>query len=210
MCARSVGVQPNFGLDVVETSEKNVVIKGTEAKIGECDYACHFARRNDVFSVKSTRSSGTALKATTEKRHDIMDLRNTLGHPHEELTRVTSMTFGITLTGDWTACMGCSKVKAHRMTPPQKTDNRSATMLGRVFMDLSGPKAALSKGRSFYAITIVDDYTRMKWVRFAEGKGSKGLADVRRNFIADKAKPENLTIGAVRTNEGGGFKGDFQ
>lgn len=71
-------------------------------------------------------------------------------------------------------------------------------------------------GRKQYTATaevstsVVDDYTRTKWMHFTKVKSSKSIADGLRVFIADIAKPENLTIGVVRTDEGEEFEGDFQ
>lgn len=81
-------------------------------------------------------------------------------------------------------------------------------MLGRVFMNLSGPKDEPSKCGSYYVSIIVDDYTRTKRVRFTKGKSSKKIADVLRNFIADVATTENLTTNAIRADEGGESEGD--
>ena len=47
-------------------------------------------------------------------------------------------------------------------------------------------------------------------MHFTKVKSSKSIADGLRVFIADIAKPENLTIGVVRTDEGEEFEGDFQ
>lgn len=57
-------------------------------------------------------------------------------------------------------------------------------------------------------MTILDDYTRVRWVRLMAKKDQTG--DVLRTFIADVAKPAKVEIGAVYTDEGGEFKGDFQ
>lgn len=44
-------------------------------------------------------------------------------------------------------------------------------------------------------MTILDDYTRVRWVRFMAKKDQTG--DVLRTFIADVAQPAKLENGAV-------------
>ena len=54
----------------------------------------------------------------------------------------------------------------------------------------------------------VDDFTRFKLVSFLKKKSD--TAGALKDVIADYIKPAGLDIGAIRTDEGGEFEGEFQ
>lgn len=46
------------------------------------------------------------------------------------------------------------------------TENRADTKLDRVFMDFSGPNVVPAIGENYYVVVLVDDYIRIKLLRF--------------------------------------------
>ena len=66
---------------------------------------------------------------------------------------------------------------------------------------------ATSLGDSKYVMICVDDFSRIKIVRFLKkGDASAAL----RNIIVEYTTPAGLKIGSNRTDEGGEFEGEFQ
>ena len=53
----------------------------------------------------------------------------------------------------------------------------------------------------------VDDFSRFKIVRFLK---KSDAAAALRNIIAEYITPPGLKLGAIRTDEGGEFEGEFQ
>ena len=78
---------------------------------------------------------------------DINDYYCAAGHSHEVLLRKTAEQQGIALEGNLLECRGCSMAKGLRKSIKQSTHTRAGKKLGRVFVDLSGPKVvSLSAG----------------------------------------------------------------
>lgn len=65
-------------------------------------------------------------------------------------------------------------------------------------MDLNGLDKHEGVGEKRYAMIFLDDYSRMKWIRFRQKKNNspEGLL----SFIADVAKQVRLNIGTTRTH----------
>ena len=56
--------------------------------------------------------------------------------------------------------------KGLRKRIKQSTHTRAGKKLGRVFVDLSGPKMVESLGRKRYTLIVRDDFSRYTWVYF--------------------------------------------
>ena len=74
--------------------------------------------------------------------------------------------------------------KGYRTPIANSTKSRATQKLGRVFVDLSGPKSVNSLPGKRYVMIVKDDYTRYSWIYFHERKSDaadafeEGLADV--------------------------------
>ena len=60
--------------------------------------------------------------------------------------------------------------KGHRKAIPKSTKLRAAEKVGRVFVDLSGPKRIPSLSGARYVMLVKDDYSRHAWVNFRKHK----------------------------------------
>ncbi|CAM9949743.1 unnamed protein product, partial [Choristocarpus tenellus] len=103
---------------------------------------------------------------------DINQMHHQLGHCNEAMVRRYAKECGVHLTGEWQHyCKGCAIGKAHRKPVPKVTSGRSEKRLGRVFIDLSGPKPKVSSPGGFlYEMLMVCDKTGMGWLRFLKSK----------------------------------------
>jgi len=66
-------------------------------------------------------------------------------------------------------CTSCVKSKMTRNSRPS-TSRKDRNKLDLVHSDLSGPFPVPSYGDSLYYITLIDDATRVAWVRFVKQK----------------------------------------
>ena len=78
--------------------------------------------------------------ASTETSVDINVFHCVHGHSNELLLRETAKSLGLELVGKLNPCTGCSMAKGYRKPIPNSTKLRAIEKLGRVFVDLSGPK----------------------------------------------------------------------
>ena len=82
---------------------------------------------------------------------DIDDYNCAAGHSHEVLLRKTAEKQGIVLEGNPLECRGCSMAKGHHKGIKQPTHTRADKKLGRVVVDLSGPKVVESRDETVYS-----------------------------------------------------------
>ena len=138
---------------------------------------------------------------------DINLFHASYGHAHEGLLRRTAKDLGVTLSGTLQPCTGCSLAKGLRKGISSSTENRATKKLGRVFVDLSGPKPE-SEGRKRYTLIVRDDYSRMSWVYFLHHKSD--AADAFERFLVDvRADGMPSSVEIVRSDGGGEFEGRF-
>ena len=98
------------------------------------------------------------------------------GHGNELLLRETAKSLGLELVGKLRSCTGCSMAKGYRKPIANSTKLRATKKLGRVFVDLSGPKRTPSLSGARYVILVKDDYSRHAWVYFLKLKSDSGNA----------------------------------
>ncbi|CAN0530962.1 unnamed protein product, partial [Laminaria digitata] len=128
------------------------------------------------------------------------------GHSNELLLRETAKSLDVKLLGKLRPCTGCSMAKGYRNPTPSSTKTRASKKLGRLFVDLSGPKGTLSLLGKRYVMLGKDDYSRHAWVYFLKNKSDaadafrKVLADVRADGVPSKVE-------IVRSDNGGEFFG---
>lgn len=111
-----------------------------------------------------------------------------LGHPHEQVTSETAKATGVTLTGQWMPCKGCSNPKANRHAVPKSPENRAGTHVRKPH---STDERAELWGKH-YVIIFVDHYSRMKCVRFLQTKSN--TMDALRSFIANAPRQETTSL----------------
>ncbi|CAN0507934.1 unnamed protein product, partial [Laminaria digitata] len=78
--------------------------------------------------------------------------------------------------------------------------------LGRVFVDLSGPKVVESIGRKRFTLIVRDDFSRHTWVYFMRHKSD--AAELFEQFLADvRADGVPSKVVVVPSDGGGEFRG---
>ena len=90
------------------------------------------------------------------------------GHANEFILGETARSLGVALIGELRPCTGCSMAKGYRKPIANSTKSRATEKLGRVFVDLSGPKSTHSLLGMKYVMAVKDDFTRYSWVYFLE------------------------------------------
>ena len=128
------------------------------------------------------------------------------GHPNEFLSRGTAKSLCVKLLGRLRPCTGCSMAKGYRKPIANSTKSRATNKLGRIFVDVSGPKSIPSLLGEKYVRIVKDDFTRYAWVYFLERKSD--AADAFRKFVADvRGDGVRSEVERVRSDNGGEFFG---
>jgi len=106
-------------------------------------------------------------------------------------------------------CDACQKGKQVRVYFKSKNIVSTTQPLQLLHMDLFGPSRTMSFGGNYYALVIVDDYSRFTWTLFLTHKRDvfhafKKLAKIIQN-------KKNLKIASIRSDHGGEFENkDFE
>ena len=159
---------------------------------------CDFPLAFPVLAPGSAASAETAV--------DINIFHCVHGHSNELLLRETAKALGVELLGTLRPCTGCSMAKGYRKPIPSSTKSRAPEKLGRVFVDLSGPKRTPSLLGKRYVMLVKDDFSRYAWVYFLKHKSD--AADAFRKFLADvRADGVPSKVEIVRSDNGGEFFG---
>ena len=143
--------------------------------------------------------------ASAETAVDINIFHCVHGHSNELLGE-TAKVLDVELLGTLRPCAGCSMAKGYRKPIPSSTKSRAPEKLGRVFVDLRGPKRTLSLLGKRYVMLVKDYFSLYAWVYFLKHKSDaadafrKVLAYVRANGVPSKVE-------IVRSNNGGEFFG---
>ena len=129
------------------------------------------------------------------------------GRANEFILTETTRSLGVELIGELRRCTGCSK--GHPKPIADSTKSRATEKLGRVLVDLSGPKSSHSLLGKKYVMIVKADFTRYSWVHFLERKSN--AADAFRKFLADvRADSVPSEVERARPDNGGEFvRGDF-
>ena len=106
---------------------------------------------------------------------DINDYHCAAGHSHEVLLRKTAEQQGIALEGNLLECRGCSMAKGLRKSIKQSTHTRAGKKLGRVFVDLSGPKVVVSRQEAVHSHCARRLFTVYVGVFYAPQIGRRGI-----------------------------------
>ena len=143
---------------------------------------------------------------------DINDYHCAAGHSHVVLLRKTAEQQGFVLEGKLLECRGCSIAKGFRKGIKQSTHTRADKKLGKVFVDLSGPKAVESLGQKRYTLIVRDDFSRYTWVCFM--RHMSDTAEMFEQFLAgtraDGVPPKVVVVRSDGDGESrGGECGDL-
>jgi len=97
-------------------------------------------------------------------------------------------------------CFSCVKSKMTRSSQ-QSTSRKDTNKLHLVHSNLSGPFPVLLYGNSLYYISVIDDSTRVAWVRFMKQKSetTKTIKD----FVTEMELQHQKIPRAFRTDNGG-------
>ena len=106
-------------------------------------------------------------------------------------------------------CDACQKGKQVRVSFKSKNVVSTTRPLHLLHMDLFGPSRTMSFGENYYALVIVDDYSRFTWTLFLAHKRDAFHAFKKLAKIIQNKK--NLNIASIRSDHGGEFENkDFE
>ena len=148
---------------------------------------------------------------SADSREDAVDINAyhcIHGRANEVLLSEIARSLGVELIGELRPGTGCSMAKGYRKPIANCTKSRATEKLGRVFVDLSGPKTTHSLLGNKYVMIVKDDFTRYSWVYFLGRKSD--AADAFRKFLADvRADGVPSEVERERSDNGAQFFGDF-
>jgi hypothetical protein len=99
-------------------------------------------------------------------------------------------------------CSSCVISKMTRNSRPS-TSRKDRSKLDLVHSDLSGPFPVPSYGNSLYYITLIDDATRVAWVRFMKQKSE--TTKIIKDFVTEMEHQHHKAPKVFRTDNGGEY-----
>ena len=106
-------------------------------------------------------------------------------------------------------CDACQKGKQTRVSFKPKNAVSTTQPLQLLHMDLFGPSRTMSFGGNYYALVIVDDFSRYTWTLFITHKSDSFQAFRKLAKVIQNKK--NLKIASIRSDHGGEFENkDFE
>ena len=106
-------------------------------------------------------------------------------------------------------CDACQKGKQTRVSFKSKNVVSTTRPLQLLHMDLFGPSRTMSFGGNYYALVIVDDFSRYTWTLFITHKSDSFQAFRKLAKVIQNKK--NLKIASIRSDHGGEFENkDFE
>jgi len=99
-------------------------------------------------------------------------------------------------------CSSCVKSNMTRKSRPS-TSGKKRNKLDLVHSDLSGPFQVPSCGNSLFYITLIDDATRVAWVRFMKQKSE--TTQIIKDFATEMEHQFHKSPKAFRTDNGGEY-----
>ena len=101
--------------------------------------------------------------------------------------------------------------KIHEVSMPNKTDSRASALGQRVFSDIQGPFEVLSMHGARYALSFIDDFSRLAVVKYMVKKSDALLKF--QEFVAELGAPKCLRTDSGDENSSNAFSRfcrDFQ
>ena len=103
-------------------------------------------------------------------------------------------------------CEACQKGKQVKSSFKTKNVVSSLRPLELLHMDLFGPSRTMSLGGNYYALVIVDDFSRYTWTLFLESKSNAFAAF--KKLARRLQNTKNNNIGSIRSDHGGEFQNE--
>ncbi|CAI7891070.1 unnamed protein product [Closterium sp. NIES-54] len=155
-------------------------------------------------ALPSVASAQAATSTTT-----LSTWHNRLGHLH--LAAIQAMaTKGIVdglkfvrSSGDDEKCVGCLEGKMARKPFPPSTKPNASEPLKLVHTELCGPITPALKGGAHYVLTLIDDVTRMCWIRLLKHKDATSNAI--KQWVADVEKESGFKVKRFCSDGGGEY-----
>jgi hypothetical protein len=159
----------------------------------------------------ATGSRDSSLKFTNPRRidpllcspHDLWHLR--FGHASTTTLRKHPY---IKSSFDSTHCTICIRAKQARK-PFHPSESKVTRKLERIHSDLCGP-FPISKGKTIYVLTFLDEYTHWCWVVTLADKSSSTVCKEYRYLIKQIETESDLKIKYLRTDGGKEYQGDLR
>jgi len=101
-------------------------------------------------------------------------------------------------------CDACQKGKQVKTSFKSKQHISTSNPLELLHMDMFGPSRTKSLGGNFYALVLVDDYSRFTWTFFISSKSD--TFSVFRKFAKIVENEKDLKIKSIRSDHGVSFK----
>ncbi|CAI5457455.1 unnamed protein product [Closterium sp. Yama58-4] len=178
---KNVLVVPGLGANLLSVSQftrkgMRVNIEGTTMVLSTAD-GVHIGtarQTKGLFMLDALPSVATAQAATSTTT--LKTWHNRFGHLHYDAIQamatkeiVNGLEF-VRSGGDDEKCVGCLEGKMGRKPFPPSTKPNATEPLKLVHTDLCGPITPASKGGVRYVLTLLDDATRMCWIRLLKNK----------------------------------------
>jgi hypothetical protein len=144
-------------------------------------------RKDDMWYIKSITRTPNKIMAMDQKKMDINEAHEKLGHPSERTTRLTIESYGWTATGEFKPCDACLNDKARAKDVSHKPSETVETKPGgRLYLDTTGPLIQ-SAGGTIYDATLVDQSSSFEWVTHLKAKSHvPEVLDQHAKYLAGK------------------------
>jgi hypothetical protein len=141
-------------------------------------------RKDDMGYIKSRTKTPSKIMATDQKKMDINEAHEKLGHPSERTTRLTIESYEWTATGEFKPCDACLKDKARAKDVSHKPSEVVETAPG-------GRGTLPGHDRSVYGTkydaTLVDQASSFGWVTHLKAKSDvPEVLDRHAKYLAGK------------------------
>ncbi|CAI7923587.1 unnamed protein product [Closterium sp. NIES-54] len=211
---KNVLVVPRLGADLLSVSQftrkgMRVNIEGTMMALSTVD-GVHIgtARQAGGLFVLDALLSVASTQAATSTT-SLSTWHNRLGHLH--LAAIQAMaTKGIVdglefvrSSGDDEKCVGCLEGKMARKPFSPSTKPNASEPFKLVHTDLCGPITPVSKVGGRYVLTLIDDATRICWIRLLKHKDATSTAI--KQWVADVEKESGFKVKRFRSDGGGEY-----
>ena len=166
-------------------------------------------RVDNIYMISLDDTSSHNLKCLLSKEDDVWLWHRRLAHIHmDHLNKLISKDLVIGLPKlkfkKDRLCDACQKGKQVKVSFKSKNIVSTNRPLQLLHMDLFGPSRTMSFGGNYYALVIVDDYSRFTWTLFIPHKNHSFTVFKRLAKVIQNEK--NLKIASIRSDHGGEFE----
>ncbi|CAI7884929.1 unnamed protein product [Closterium sp. NIES-53] len=211
---KNVLVVPGLGANLLSVSQftrkgMRVNIEGTTMALSTAD-GVHIGtarQAGGLFMLDALPSVATAQAATLTTT--LSTWHNRYGHLNHAAIQAMA-TKGVVdgleflrSSGDDEKCVGCLEGKMARKPFPPSTKPNATEPLKLIHTDLCGPITPASKGGARYVLTLLDDATRMCWIRLLKSKDATSTAI--KKWVADVETESGFKVKRFRSDGGGEY-----